>query len=87
MLETWEQPKPEQLAGSQDVYDWLIGYLQCRCALGEAKYGTRLKAPNGREPLLDLIDELTDATVYAVQAYLEKQQLLEKIQELQGETH
>lgn len=38
-----------------------------RAALGEAKYGERLKAFNGRDPKVDLLQELLDALNYARQ--------------------
>lgn len=36
---------------------------------GEEKYGTRLRPFNGRNPEVDLYQELLDAIVYATQAY------------------
>lgn len=72
MLETFKQPNPVVVEGAQSVNDWLIDYLNNRRELGKQKYGMEVMAPNGREPLLDLIDELADAMVYAAQAYLEK---------------
>jgi len=45
--------------------------LEARAAMGAAKYGTRLRAHNGRDALIDLYQELLDALVYARQ-YLEE---------------
>lgn len=38
---------------------------------GAEKYGTRLQPRNGRDPEVDLYQELLDAIVYAVQAFQE----------------
>ena len=38
--------------------------LDARAAMGEAKYGERLQAHNGRDALLDAYQELLDAWVY-----------------------
>ena len=45
--------------------------LRARERVGVAKYGTRLLARNGRAPLVDLVQELLDGTVYAWQAAME----------------
>jgi len=41
-----------------------------RDALGRAKYGTALKVHNGREPLVDALQEALDLAVYLHQAWM-----------------
>ncbi len=48
--------------------------LEARARMGEAKYGTRLKAHNGRDALVDLYQELLDAWVYLRQ-HIEEQKI------------
>jgi hypothetical protein len=50
----------------------LISDLEARAQMGMAKYGTRLKAHNGRSALVDLYQELMDAFVYMRQ-HIEEQ--------------
>jgi hypothetical protein len=45
--------------------------IEARVALGEQKYGSRLKAFNGRDVLTDLGQEVLDAINYAKQAEIE----------------
>src|SRR5208337_3929322 len=45
--------------------------IEARIRLGERKYGTRLKAFNGRSALLDLIQECEDAINYSMQCQIE----------------
>jgi hypothetical protein len=45
--------------------------VEARIRLGEKKYGTRLKAHNGRDAMTDLFEELLDALNYSKQIQLE----------------
>lgn len=45
--------------------------IEARIRLGERKYGSRLKAFNGRNALLDLMQESLDAINYAQQCQIE----------------
>jgi len=45
--------------------------IEDRIRLGERKYGTRLKAFNGREPLMDLYQEVLDGINYSQQCVIE----------------
>lgn len=56
------QPKPEE--GLRDVTQLVIADLAVRSAAGKEKYGTVLKAFNGRRADVDLYQELLDAVVY-----------------------
>jgi hypothetical protein len=44
---------------------------EARIRLGEKKYGTRLKAHNGRDAMLDLYQEVLDGCNYAKQLVIE----------------
>jgi hypothetical protein len=44
---------------------------EARIRLGERKYGTRLKAHNGRDAMLDLYQEVLDGINYAKQLVME----------------
>ena len=49
----------------------IAGDLIRRAEFGRAKYGTFLRAFNGRDPLVDLYQELLDARMYGQQANME----------------
>lgn len=50
----------------------IIRDLESRAQMGEKKYGERLRAFNGRDPQVDLLQELYDALVYDEQ-HIEEQ--------------
>lgn len=51
--------------------DFIAEDIEARIQMGEKKYGSRLKAFNGRDVFTDLGQELLDAINYAKQAQLE----------------
>lgn len=55
------------------IVDLVITDLEERAEFGEQKYGTRLQANNGRCQLLDLYQELQDATLYIKAKLVEKE--------------
>ena len=57
-------PPPAEGTGPA-IWDLVIADMQERDRFGEQKYGKRLRAFNGRPPLVDLYQELLDAAVYA----------------------
>jgi len=52
-------------------YEMVSAALLARAEMGKAKYGTYLRASNGRNPLVDLYQEILDAIMYAEQCYYE----------------
>lgn len=63
-----------ELTGSK-LLDWdkahmLSDDLKARSEMGEKKYGTKLRTDNGRNPLVDLYQELQDAIMYSMQGRL-----------------
>ena len=59
----------ESLRGK--VPDDIFAQLEERVALGARKYGTRLETHNGRDVLLDCVQEGLDGIMYGQQAKLE----------------
>jgi hypothetical protein len=73
------QSKPTSTNVSEDVLDSLRGkvspeifaQLSERVEYGERKYGSRLKTYNGRDVVMDCLQESLDGCMYAQQAILE----------------
>jgi hypothetical protein len=73
------QHLPTHANGSVDVLESLrdhipaeiFAQLEERVALGVRKYGTRLETHNGRDSLLDCVQEALDGIMYSQQAKLE----------------
>lgn len=57
------EPQPTPADGVA-IWDLVIKDMQERDRAGEAKYGTRLQADNGRDPLIDAYQEALDLAVY-----------------------
>ena len=51
--------------------EWLAQALIDRAEIGRAKYGDYLRTNNGRNALVDYLQEQLDAIMYATQAYVE----------------
>lgn len=62
-----EQPAPVP-NDSEGIWSKVIADMRDRDDGGKRKYGTRLQAFNGRDPLVDLYQEGLDLVVYARQA-------------------
>lgn len=52
-------------------YEDIAEDIEARIRLGEKKYGTRLRAHNGRDAMLDLYQEVLDGCNYARQLVIE----------------
>jgi len=66
-----EQPDPAN-SGSVIIQDLVLKDFEERKQLGITKYGTGLMPYNGRDPLIDLYQELMDAVIYLRQQLYEK---------------
>lgn len=66
-----DQPPPV-VNQNPAVWDLVVEDMKDRDRLGEERYGTRLRAMNGRDALIDLYQELLDAVVYLRQVIEEK---------------
>lgn len=80
------QPRPQPAEGSRPVWpaletdlaalprtlvpDNLLARLAGRVAQGRAKYGVELHTLDGRDPWLDLEEEILDAFFYACRLYM-----------------
>ena len=68
-----KQPSPVETENSASVTDAVIRDFQIRRESGKVKYGTELLSFNGRDPMIDLYQELLDAVVYIRQVLMERQ--------------
>lgn len=64
------QPKPE--GGAGNIQAMVRADLVVREAFGRAKYGTPLRAHNGRDALQDAYEEALDLCCYLKQALVER---------------
>lgn len=74
------QPDPEPNA-RQPIADVLINRIMDRKTAGIESYGTPLQAFNGRNPLIDALDEAIDQCKYLLQEIEERRELLEAVDE------
>lgn len=58
-----DQQRPTPNAGPS-IHDMVKEDLEERKRIGVVKYGTKLQAHNGRDPLLDAYHEVLDLAVY-----------------------
>lgn len=65
------EPDPVKHDGPA-MWDLVIADMQERDTQGAKKYGTRLQANNGRDPLVDAYQEALDLVVYLRQAIYER---------------
>jgi hypothetical protein len=73
MLDTLNKPEPAPVHNdSRPIWELVVEDMQARDHAGRQKYGTPLQAHNGRDPLVDLYQELLDAVVYLRQAIEER---------------
>jgi hypothetical protein len=70
-LRPWER-QPPPTPGREEVLPRVLAFLQERAAAGRQKYGTSLQTHNGRDPLIDLMQELGDALQYAMQEHIQR---------------
>jgi hypothetical protein len=64
-----KQPKP--IGNGAIVWSEVMADMSERVRMGKDKYGTLLRADNGREPLVDAYQEALDLTQYLKQAIIE----------------
>lgn len=71
LIDEQAPPTPES-ADKPAVWDLVVADMQERDKVGRQRYGTPLQPNNGRDPLVDLYQELLDAVVYCRQAIYER---------------
>lgn len=59
---TKTQPRPSN--GSMDIASMVKADIEARAQLGKKRYGKRLQAHNGRDPLTDAYQEVLDLAMY-----------------------
>lgn len=64
-------PNPGRVA----VLPYVHAAIDARAKMGEQRYGTLLKTGNGRDALMDALQESLDAPFYIMQALLEREGL------------
>lgn len=64
------QPLP--LGNGAEIAALVKADIEARAVIGEAKYGQRLRANNGRDPLIDAYQEALDLCMYLRQAIEER---------------
>ena len=57
-------PQPAPTGNGVEILPLVIADLNARAEMGEKKYGTRLKAHNGRDALMDAYQEALDLCMY-----------------------
>ena len=65
-----KQPPPT--GNGTPIWPLVIADMQARDAIGRERYGTPLRAHNGRDALQDLFEELLDAAAYTRQLIEER---------------
>ncbi len=65
----WPLIVTELRAAATPLHETLAVLAEQRDAFGRAKYGTPLQVQNGREPLVDALQEALDAMAYTRQRY------------------
>ena len=67
------QVRAGKIMGDAELKAAVIEVIEARTASGEKKYGERLRADNGRDALLDLLQEQADAVQYGTQVIEESE--------------
>ena len=68
------QPEPRPVGTGRVIFDLVKADLDSRAEVGKAKYGTLLRAGNGRNALMDAYQEVLDLAMYLRQALEEKRE-------------
>lgn len=66
------------------IWDLVIKDIKERDDIGEEKYGVRLQAHNGRNPLVDAYQEALDLVVYLRQAIVEQEDFMREFKILEA---
>lgn len=64
--------QPAPTGNGPSVTDAVLADITARREVGKVKYGTELRAHNGRDPLVDAYQEALDLVVYLKQALMER---------------
>lgn len=87
LLALGEQQPPSQPGSGPEIATitpaLFAKWTRARAEKGEAKYGLKLQAGNGRNPLADATQELVDAVQYTIQAAIEREWMEHRIKQLE----
>ena len=72
MIKIGTQQQPMPTGDGPEITPLVVADLEARAAQGERTYGTRLRAGNGRDALVDAYQEALDLAVYLRQAIAER---------------
>jgi hypothetical protein len=64
--------EPDPIGNGEIILPLVIADLSDRAEVGEKKYGTKLRANNGRDALMDAYQEAADLLMYLRQAIYER---------------
>jgi len=70
-MTSFNKREPQPKGKGDIVLDYVVDALMERAELGKEKYGTYLHANNGRNALVDALQESMDLTMYLAQAVME----------------
>lgn len=73
MMSAIDKHEPAPKPGRERVYPVLVKLIEQRVATAEKEHGTPLETHNGRDALMDAMQEQIDALMYMVQAYIERE--------------
>ena len=82
-IATLQQSPPIQ-SDRPSAHDQLIEVIQERKQLGLERYNSLLQAYNGRDQMVDLLQELVDGSAYLINAIQERDDLLRKVEKLEA---
>lgn len=77
---TTDQPHPVHTTHSEPVHPVLLQILEEQRAKGRRYYGCDLHTHNGRDPLVDALQEAVDALQYLTQALMEAQDRIARLE-------
>lgn len=75
-----EQPAPQHTERSRPVHPVLLEILEEQRVKGRRYYGCDLHTHNGRDPLVDALQEAVDALQYLTQALMEAQDRIARLE-------
>lgn len=82
-IATLQQQPPTQ-SDRPSAHDLLIEVIQERKKLGLERYNSLLQSYNGRDQMVDLLQELVDGSAYLINAIQERDDLLRKVEKLEA---
>lgn len=69
-----DRREPEPVPGKDRVFPVVIKLLSTRINAAEKEHRSPLMTHNGRDALMDAIQECIDTLMYLVQAYMEREE-------------